>query len=137
MFTDFYGNSRMFPKSHILQLFEGILADGKIPLSFGILFPSKGKQRLNGMMAISELSKQSGRIFQETRKGDSQLLAEKMQVHIRVTPVSGGAQEASQRPHRAHGSGMWFTLLEVKRGYSGDLTSYSLRIKLLLASSST
>lgn len=41
--------------SHILQLFEGILADGKTPLSFGILFPSKENQRLNGMMAISEL----------------------------------------------------------------------------------
>lgn len=66
-----------------------------------------------------------------------QLLAEKMQVYIRVTPVSGGAQEASQQPRRPHGSRMWFTLLEVKSGYSGDLTSYFLRIKLLLASTST
>ena len=29
MFTDLYDSSRMFPKSHELQKFEGILADGK------------------------------------------------------------------------------------------------------------
>ena len=29
MFTDFYDSSRMFPKSHELQEFKGILANGK------------------------------------------------------------------------------------------------------------
>ena len=51
-------------------------------------------------------------------------VSREMQVYIRVTPGSGEAQEAPQQPHRPHGGAMWFILLEIKRGNSGDLPSF-------------
>ena len=119
MFTDFYDRSMMLPQSHELQEFKGILANGKTVTLFEYRFLT---QRFSGRMKISAIKTEQEDL--PGNKGELPLLAEKMQVYIKVTPGSAGAQGTAQRLHRPHGSGMWFTLSQVKRGCSGDLTSF-------------
>lgn len=101
-------------QSLILQLFKGILANEKNPYlvrNVASLPRKADAQRYDGDI-------EAIKIQQEDLPGNTEerlaLVSKEDAGFYQGHPGKWGAQEASKWPHRPHGCGMWFTMLEVK-----------------------